>query len=362
MYIKNLLVKNFRNYEEARIDFSKNINIIYGKNAQGKTNILEALYLCATSKSQRTNNSKEMIRFNNDEAHITVNFVKSDIEDQIDLHLKKNNKKSISLNKIPIKKLSELFGIIKIVIFSPEDLGLIKNGPKERRKFIDIELCQINSLYYYYLKNYHQALKQRNNLLKEIKKNNYGLDQLDVWDIQLIDYGLKVMKYREEFINELNPYFINNHYQISGKKEKSSLFYEKNILEEVFKDKLIKNRNYDIITGSTSVGPHKDDIRFEINGVDIRKYGSQGQQRTAALSLKLSEIKLMEENSGESPILLLDDVLSELDDLRQNYLIHHIENIQTIITCTGIEDFIKNNIRIDHLIKVENGIIIKNVN
>lgn len=358
MYIKSLSINNFRNYEEARIDFSKNINIIYGKNAQGKTNILEALYLCATSKSQRTTNCREMIKFDSDEAHINVNFIKNNMDDQIDIHLRKNNKKSISLNKIPIKKLSELFGIIQIVIFSPEDLGLIKNGPKERRRFIDIELCQINPLYYYNLKNYYQVLKQRNNLLKDIKKNNYGFDQLDVWDIQLLNYGLKVMKFREEFINELNPYFIDNHYQISGQKEKSSLFYEKNIFEKTFEEKLLKNRNYDIMTGSTSVGPHKDDIRFEINNVDIRKFGSQGQQRTAALSLKLSEIKLMEKNSGESPILLLDDVLSELDDIRQNYLIHHIKDIQTIITCTGIEDFIKSNVKIDHLIKVENGKII----
>lgn len=355
MHIKSLSLKNFRNYDEAQIEFNDHINIIYGKNAQGKTNILEALYLCATSKSHRTTNSKEMIQFDQDESHVAVHLMRDQVEEKIDVHLKKNNKKGIAVNKIPIKKLSELFGIMKIIIFSPEDLGLIKNGPKERRRFMDIELCQINPLYYYYLKNYHQVLKQRNNLLKEVKKNPSSQDQLEVWDLQLIQYGHQVMKHRDLFIQELNPFFTSNHFNISGQKERSTIFYEKNTEADDFEKRLNKNRSYDIMTGSTSVGPHKDDMRFEINGIDIRKYGSQGQQRTAALSLKLSEIELIKQNGDENPILLLDDVLSELDDLRQSYLIHNIKNIQTIITCTGIEDFINSEIKMDNMIKIEGG-------
>ncbi|PKM51086.1 MAG: DNA replication/repair protein RecF [Firmicutes bacterium HGW-Firmicutes-7] len=355
MYIQSLTLKNFRNYEDTKILFNNHINIIYGKNAQGKTNILEALYLCSTSKSQRTANMRELIMFNQEEAHVAVEIFKDNQIQIIDVHLKKNNKKSIAINKVSIRKLNELFGVMKIIMFSPEDLGLIKNGPKERRRFIDLELCQMNPLYYHYLKSYYLVLKQRNNLLKEIKKNSSAIDQLDAWDIQLIEYGKYIMKYRKIFIDELNPYFNSNHYEISGQSEKSNILYERNVEIDLFEKKLKKNIKYDIAIGSTSVGPHKDDLRFEINGVDIRKYGSQGQQRTAALSLKLSEIELIKNLGEDKPILLLDDVLSELDESRQNYLIQNIKDIQTIITCTGIEDFINSKIKIENMIKIEKG-------
>lgn len=359
MYIKSLTLKNYRNYDEVEIHFNDHINIIYGKNAQGKTNILEALYLCATAKSHRTSNIKELIQFNSEEAHINVEIIKSSHNDTIDVHLKKNNKKSIAINKMPIRKFNELFGTMRIILFSPEDLGLIKNGPKERRRFIDLELCQIDPLYYYHLKHYYLVLKQRNNLLKMIKKNLELKDQLEAWDVQLIEHGKHIIKHRQRFINELNPYFINKHGEISGNNEISSMTYEKNVEIDQFEKKLLSQAAYDISIGSTSVGPHKDDIKFEINGVDIRKYGSQGQQRTAALSLKLSEIEYIKKNGEETPILLLDDVLSELDDQRQSHLFNHINDIQTIITCTGIEDFVNSKIDINHTIYIENGRWIK---
>lgn len=356
MYIQSLTLKNYRNYEETRINFNNHINIIYGKNAQGKTNILEAIYLCATAKSHRTSNVKELIQFDKEEAHVNVEIVKDKSHiDIIDLHLKKNNKKSIAINKMPIRKFNELFGTMRIILFSPEDLGLIKNGPKERRKFLDLELCQISPMYYYHLKHYYLILKQRNNLLKMIKRNEELKDQLEAWDVQLLDHGKNIILHRDKFINELNPYFKIKHNEIAGNNEFSSMIYEKNVEIDCFENKLMKQISYDISMGSTSVGPHKDDINFEINGVDIRKYGSQGQQRTAALSLKLSEIEYIKNCGEDTPILLLDDVLSELDEQRQSHLFNHINDIQTIITCTGIEDFVNSKIKIENTIQIENG-------
>ncbi len=342
MFIKSLALKDFRNYKEEIIEFNDSVNIVYGKNAQGKTNILEALYLCATSKSHRTSNIKELIRFEKDEAHIKVELYRESNLDNIDFHIKRNNKKYIAINKNPIKKLNELFGVMTIILFSPEDLGLIKNGPKERRRFLDLELCQINPLYYFYLKKYYHVLKQRNTLLKKISKFKDNDDELEIWDMQLIEYGNHIIKIREEFINALNPYFQEKHYKIS-KDTDNEIIYEKNTDADNFNYKLKDRIKYDIMTGSTSVGPHKDDLRFEINKTDIRKFGSQGQQRTAALALKLSEIEFIRDSGAEMPILLLDDVLSELDEERQRHLIESIKNIQTIITCTGIEDFINFN-------------------
>lgn len=360
MYIHSLTLNNFRNYEETKIFFNDHINIIYGQNAQGKTNILEALYLCATAKSHRTSNIKELIKFESEEAHVNVEIIKENNIDIIDVHLKKNNKKTIAINKMPIRKFNELFGTLRIILFSPEDLGLIKNGPKERRRFLDLELCQISPIYYYHLKHYYLILKQRNNLLKMIKKNEEFKDQLEAWDIQLIQHGKNIITQRQKFINELNPYFKNKHNEIAGSNEVSHMIYEKNVDEEDFEKKLIRQIAYDITMGSTSVGPHKDDISFEINNVDIRKYGSQGQQRTAALSLKLSEIEYIKSNGEDTPILLLDDVLSELDEQRQKHLFNHIKDIQTIITCTGIEDFINANVEIENMIYIKNGEWIKN--
>lgn len=359
MYINTLHLKNFRNYEDEKINFNKNINIIYGKNAQGKTNILEAIYLCATSKSYRTTNLKELINLEKEEAHIELQLNKNDIQEKLDIHIKKNNKKTIALNRIPIRKLNELFGTINVIMFSPEDLGLIKNGPKDRRRFINIELCQVNPLYYFNLKNYHKVLKQRNNLLKKCKINKNIIEQIEIWDTQLIEYGKNVITYRREFIEKMNPIFMDYHYKISGNKEKIKMIYDNNVDIIEFERKLVTNREKDIKNCITSVGPHRDDLKFEINNIDIRKYGSQGQQRTAALSLKLSEIEVIKNIIDDRPILLLDDVLSELDKNRQRYLLSSLKDIQTILTCTGIEDFLNQEIEIENMYHIENGRIKK---
>jgi DNA replication and repair protein RecF len=350
---------HYRNYENEIISFNEKINIIYGDNAQGKTNILEAIYLCATSKSHRTNISKELIHVEHQEAHVCVHLEKNEKKYVIDVHLKKNNKKSVAINKKPIKKLSELFGLINIIMFSPEDLDLIKGGPNVRRRFLDIELCQLNPIYYYNLKSYYSVLKQRNNLLKSIKRGNgHTEDELEVWNQQLVLYGKKIITMRREFIESIKPILIKNHYKISGEKETIEIIYEEKVLEEEFEKKILQSQKYDIMNGTTSAGPHKDDIRFTINDLDIRKYGSQGQQRTAALSLKLSEIDIFISLSHEKPILLLDDVLSELDKDRQKYLIDYLDSIQTIITCTGVEDYLKNNVEIKKMFHVDKGKII----
>lgn len=355
MFIETLELKNYRNYHEASIDFGPGINIIYGDNAQGKTNLIEAIYLCATSKSHRMSFDKELIRLGEKEAHVFMQFNRNDINETIDVHLKRTGKKGIAVNKSQIKKLNELFGLIHVIMFSPEDLGLIKNGPKERRRFIDIEMSQLNPLYMYHLGQYHKVLKQRNGLLKQQKSEDEILALLDVFDMQLVEHGKKIIELRQAFVEELNPIFHYKHYQLSGEKENICLIYEADASTEEFEKKLIKARKKDLIRGSTSVGPHRDDIRFDINEIDIRKYGSQGQQRTAALSLKLSEIDLVMKQIDDTPILLLDDVLSELDHNRQRFLISHLEQVQTFITCTGIEDFVKKEMQGYNMYKIKDA-------
>ncbi len=357
MIIKKMTLKDFRNYGDLDIVFDPKLNIIYGDNAQGKTNILEAIYVCATSKSHRTHVFREMIRMDKEEAHIQVGISRDQSDYEIDAHLKKNGKKQFAINKLPIRKMDELLGVLHVIMFSPEDLSLIKSGPKERRRFIDLELSQLNSVYFHYLQQYHRLLKQRNALLKECLKNptSTNREQLDIWDLQFVQYGTKVMEIRETFVHDINQIYKRRHLEISGGKELMDLRYDRNVSSEAFEGKLKSSQDRDIRMGSTSVGPHRDDLMFDLNGVDLRRFGSQGQQRTAALSLKLSEIELVIKMKDENPILLLDDVLSELDASRQSYLIENLSGIQTFITCTGVEDFIRQDGKAKSFYRVING-------
>lgn len=357
MIIESIELKNYRNYNELHMDFNQGTNILYGDNAQGKTNVLEAIYVCCTTKSHRSGKDKEMIRFDQEESHIKLNIRKDHVPYRIDMHLKKNKPKGIAVNGIPIKKASELFGIVNIVFFSPEDLNLIKNGPAERRKFIDLELCQLNKLYVYSLVQYNRIVIQRNKLLKELSYKPEYEATLDIWDIQLIQYGTDIIKYRIEFINQLNEMIRDIHYHLSGEKEQLKISYDPNVTIDNFEAGLKRSRVQDIKQKTTLTGPHRDDIGFYINDIDIRRYGSQGQQRTAALSLKLAEINLVKKLVHDYPILLLDDVLSELDSSRQNHLLSGINHIQTMITCTGLEDFINNRFRIDKMFRIINGTV-----
>lgn len=357
MIIESVNLENFRNYENLFMDFNVGTNILYGDNAQGKTNILEALYLCSTAKSHRGSKDREIIRFNCDEAHIKLIIRKQDVPHRIDIHLKKSKSKGIAIDGIPIKKASELFGIINVIFFSPEDLSIIKNGPLERRRFMDMELCQIDKFYVHNLVNYNKIVNQRNRLLKDLSvsfdKTLY--DTLDIWDLQLADFGNKIIKRREDFIIQINDIIKEIHNNLSGGRENINLMYEPNVSADYILNKLSENREKDIKLKTTNVGPHRDDLGFYIGDMDIRKYGSQGQQRTAALSLKLSEIELVKNIINDKPILLLDDVMSELDSNRQNQLLESIKNIQTIVTCTGLDEFIENRIDVDKIYKIVSG-------
>ena len=307
MVIKSLKLKNYRNYDLLDLKFDPNTNILYGDNAQGKTNILEALYLSGTTKSHRGTKDRDIIQFGYDESHIETTIEKRGINFQIDMHLKKNSPKGIAIDKVPIRRAGELFGIVHFVFFSPEDLNIIKEGPAGRRRFIDLELSQLDKIYLNNLSNYNRIINQRNSLLKDIYGQKNLMETLDIWDMQLVSYGTKVL-------------------------ERS------------------------IRMKSTTVGPHRDDICFTTqNGIDVRRFGSQGQQRTAALSLKLSEIELVKRVINDTPVLLLDDVLSELDKHRQNYLLDSIHDIQTIITCTGLDEFVNHRFSINKIFHIKNG-------
>ncbi len=357
MNIRSIELKNFRNYENLEIFFDEGTNILFGDNAQGKTNILEAAYMSGTTKSHKGSRDKEMIRFGEEEAHLKTVVARGGREYQIDMHLKKNRAKGIAIDKIPIKKASELFGILNIVFFSPEDLNIIKNGPAERRRFVDLELCQLNRLYVYNLAQYNKTVIQRNKLLKDIDYNTSLKETLPMWNEQLLKYGTELIIMRSEFIKELNPLIAGIHAGLSGGKETLSIAYEPNVTAENFREQLAKNQFQEIKQRQTLTGPHRDDLNFIVNGTDIRRFGSQGQQRTAALSLKLAEIELVKKIVKDYPVLLLDDVLSELDSKRQEHLLSEITHIQTLITCTGLDEFVNSKFRMDKIFKIVEGTV-----
>lgn len=359
MKIKSLKLKNFRNYDLLKLEFDDATNIFYGDNAQGKTNILESIYLSGTTKSHRGTKDRDLVQFGEEESHIETVVEKNGITYQIDMHLKKNSPKGIAINKIPIRKASELFGIINIVFFSPEDLNIIKNGPSERRRFIDLELSQLDKVYLNNLSNYNRIVNQRNHLLKDITQQRKLMETLDVWEIQLIQYGNKIIERRKQFVKEINKIISNIHKKLTGQREDITLIYEPSIGNLTLEQALAKNRERDMKIKSTSVGPHRDDICFMAGDLDIRRFGSQGQQRTAALSLKLSEIELVRQSIHDTPVLLLDDVLSELDKHRQNYLLDSIHDIQTLITCTGVDEFVNHRFSINKVFHVQDGQVAK---
>jgi len=362
MYVKSLELSNYRNYDNLNLEFKNGTNILYGDNAQGKTNALESVYMCCTSKSHRGSKDKEIISIGKNEGHIKIIVMKDEVPYRIDMHLRASRNKGIAINGVAIKKVTELFGIVNVVFFSPEDLSIIKEGPAERRKFIDTELCQSDKIYAYNLSSYVKVLNQKNKLLKDIKfsRDKDLYDTLDVWDMQLAEYGSKIIERRNLFINEINEIIYDIHRDITEEKEIIRLKYEPNFLGNNLYDQLVEKREKDIFYKTTSVGPHRDDIVFYINDLDVRKYGSQGQQRTAALSLKLSEIEFIKKKTNDVPILLLDDVLSELDSKRQKQLLNSIKGIQTIITCTGLDEFIENRINIDNIYRISQGKVIEN--
>ena len=312
MQISLLELENFRNYDHLSIGFSDGINIIYGENAQGKTNILESIYMCSTGKSHKGSKEKDIIRSEEPEAHVKAEFKGEFSKKRVDIHLKKNKEKGIALNRVPLKKISELYGNIFVVMFSSEDLDIIKRGPSARRRFMDIELCQIDHLYVENLINYNKILEQRRELFKQLNEpgsNVHSLkDTLDIWDMQLVRFGSEIIKRRREFIDEINRIISDIHLSITSGRENLRLVYEPSVSEDIFYEECLRNRERDCYLKQTGAGPHRDDFSFYDRGTDMKTYGSNGQQRTCAVSLKLSEIKMIEDKKKEKPVLLLDDV------------------------------------------------------
>ena len=357
MIIKSIELADYRNYNCLSMEFDRGTNILYGDNAQGKTNILEAIFVAATTKSHRGSKDREIVNFHKEEAHIRTYLEKDGLETRVDMHLRKNKSKGIAIDGKKIKKAADLMGLCNVVFFSPEDLGIIKNGPAERRRFVDMELCQLDSFYLYNLNHYNKIVNQRNKLLKDMYMNPDLKETLSVWDMQLASFGSKIIQRRKLFGEQLNEIIYGIHRKLSGDREELAVHYEPDVEAEDFEEKLRANQDRDIRAKMTSVGPHRDDFSFIIGDIDIRRFGSQGQQRTAALSLKLSEIELVKKIAKDAPILLLDDVLSELDSNRQNYLLGSIGDIQTIITCTGLDEFVKHRFEINKVYQVSEGTV-----
>ncbi len=333
MYIEKIKLQNFRNYKELEINLNKNINIIYGNNAQGKTNILEAIFLGSFGKSFRTNKEKEMIKFNEEKSLVEIFYQKKDRDGKIKIEI--GNKKQISINGIKIKKLSDLLGNINIVIFTPDDINILKDGPAGRRRFLDIMIGQIRPNYVYNLNMYLKALEQRNNYLRQIREENKKEEMLEIWDEKLAEYGEKIYIYRKEFINKILNKINEIHKNITDEKEKIKIEYLSNCDNKENYLKLLKERRkLDIIKGFTTKGIHRDDFVIYINEKEVNIYGSQGQNRTAVLSLKLSELQVVYDEIGEYPILLLDDFMSELDEKRRKNFLSNIKNTQVILTGT----------------------------
>ena len=333
MWIKKIKINNFRNYEKEEINLEKNINIFYGENAQGKTNIIEAIFLCSLGKSFRTKKDKELIKLNEQNAIVEVEYEKSDRDGKIKIEI--GNKKNIYLNGIKIKKLSELLGNLNIVIFTPDDINILKGGPQNRRRFLDIMISQLRPNYMHILNLYIKTMEQRNNYLRQIKEEHKDENLLEIWDEKLAEYAIKIYEYRKEFIEKIIKKIDIIHKKITNGEEQIKFEY---ITECDNKEKYLKllkeRRKLDIIKGFTTKGIHRDDFVIYINKKEIKIFGSQGQNRTAMLSLKLAELQVIYDEIGEYPILLLDDFMSELDKTRRKNFLENIEGTQVIITGT----------------------------
>ena len=332
MYIEKIKLENFRNYKYENIELNKRINIIFGDNAQGKTNILEAIYFTSLGKSFRTNKEKEIVKENESQAKIEINFIKNNRKEKINAEI--SDKKNFYINDIPVKKLSELVGKINIVLFSPEDIEILRNEPIKRRKFLNIMISQLRPKYIFLLSEYNKVLEQRNNYLKKIKYENKSQEYLTIWDEQLEKIGIKIYEYRKEFIEKINNKIKKIHLNTTENKENIEIKYKTNIDKKNYMENLLKNKSIDIQKGYTSIGIHRDDFEIYINKKNVAIFGSQGQQRTSIISLKLAEAEVIYDEIEEYPIVLLDDFMSELDKKRINGFIQNIKNNQVLITTT----------------------------
>ena len=366
MYIQKLKLRCFRNYKDLEIEFGQGYNIIFGDNAQGKTNIIEAIFVCASGRSHRTSRDLEMVNNGENGYYIKLDMLKRDCDSSIEMMFIKNERKKIKINEIPIKKIGNLMGHLNAVIFSPEDLFIIKEGPSERRKFLDITLSQLKPSYFHDLQQYSKILLQRNMLLKEMVNKKELYDTLEVWNNHLIKTGSRIMRNRNEFIKKMDVDANIRHKQLTNASEDLALRYvpsfngknmnDINVIEEDYRRVVESSIKKEVFKCTTLFGPHRDDYDIILNGMSTKIYGSQGQQRTAVLSIKLAEIDIMKEDTGDYPVLLLDDVLSELDNKRQEYLFENIGKLQTFITCTDKSFFRRTDLDAKY-INIINGTI-----
>ncbi len=349
MRLQNIRLINYRNYELLELETPGNVNLIVGPNAQGKTNLLESIYVLALTKSHRTQKDKELIQWDKKQALIAAQIEKKYGNVSLELRLAPQGK-TAKINGLEQRKLSDFIGALNVVMFAPEDLEIVKGSPGIRRRFLDMEIAQVIPSYLYHMQQYQKILLQRNNYLKEIQNSNQINEMmLEIWNQQLAEYGSKIMKSRENFIINLQKWALSIHESITKGKEQLQIEYRpsfeisdfsnESVLFDQFMIKLKQVQQQEIRRGMTLYGPHRDDLGFYINGKDVQMFGSQGQQRTVALSVKLAEIELIRKETGEFPLLLLDDVLSELDQNRQNQLIETFQNkVQTFITATGADN------------------------
>ncbi len=365
MFLKKITLKNYRNYEYVDLDIEGDIHLFIGPNAQGKTNLLEAIFAMALSKSHRTHKDKELIRWNEDSAFLHCEVEKKYGGCKLDLSISSLGKKAL-VNGLEQRKLSEFIGILNVVMFAPEDLEIVKGAPGTRRRFLDMEIGQVQPAYLHHLVQYQKILAQRNNLLKNQNFKAADPDLMDVWNVQLVENGVKIMRKRQHFIKKLQKWAEQIHTEITNHGERLTIEYQPSleldekddeaVLFEQFMIRLSQVKEQELKRGMTLIGPHRDDMAFFINGKEVQSYASQGQQRTTALSLKLAEIELICEEAGEYPILLLDDVLSELDRGRQTQLIGMFQNkVQTFITSTGVESVDLNRLGHARIYRVSQG-------
>lgn len=339
MYIKKVRLTNFRNYKDETINFTPKTNILCGDNAQGKTNALEALYMFAFGKSFRTQQDRETIKLSESYTKIELLYADSFRDNTIEITILKDRKKQIKINGVNITKLSELLSKLYVVLFFPEELGLIKEGPYIRRRFLDAALSSARPKYYHILGKYNKILDQRNNLIKKMRISDKTsiADTLKVWNESLASYGMALCNYRIEYTEKLCEVAKKIHFEATGEELKLKYKTRFKTKEEML-SKLEASFNREIEQGCTLYGPHRDDLDIQIDGKDAKSFASQGQQRSAVLSLKLAQAEILYEETGEYPVLLLDDILSELDFKRRSFLVKKIPDKQVIITCAGVDE------------------------
>ena len=359
MHVKSLSLKNFRNYEQALIEPDKGVTVFTGPNAQGKTNILEAIHLCCLGRSHRTPRDEELIRWGASGARVQILTAQQDGTHEVSILLEKSGKKkkTVRIGARQADRIGELFGHVCGVLFSPEDLSIVKSGPGERRRFLDMQLSQLRPAYFYALQRAVRTLNQRNALLKEIARNPSLLPTLDMWDEQLAKVGAEIAENRREAIDQLSESAAKAHASLTGGREELRLWYISQTEETHTAEKLLArlhaSRSEDLRRMTTTVGIHRDDMGVTINAKEARTYASQGQQRSAVLSLKLAQLDMAARETGEAPILMLDDVMSELDPGRRRQLIERIDRVQTFVTCTDVSDLA--GARQGAVYRVENG-------